>query len=429
MTIQIPKNIIFMIADGMSVSLVSAYREFKNSEKNFYRNPCIFNEFLVGQLSTYSFDKHETITDSAAASTAMATGTKTYNGYVGLDINRERVSSAIEIAKENGKRTGLVVTSEISHATPAGFGAHVVDRTQYFDIADQYFDETIHNEHKIDVMLGGGRAHFIRDDRNLAAEFSQAGYDIVHTKSELSASDNPRILGLFSEYGLPMAIDRNTKVTPNLADMVESAIERLNMPENESGFFLMVEGSQIDWAAHHHDIVSVMSEIDDFASAFDQAVTFAKANGETLVIATADHATGGMTMGVEEISNWAPDYIQQLKKTPERIASQIYTSNHWEEVVNENIGFSLSTIEARQIYAAYKSHAFSIQETLARITDAIREIIDRRSNTGWTTGGHTGEDVNIYAYGPSSQAFAGWRENSTLGKQLKSGAADNSLFL
>lgn len=429
MTNQVPKNIIFMVADGMSVSLVSGYREFKNSEPEFYRTPCIFNDYLVGQLSTYSFDKFETITDSAAAATAMATGVKTANGLIGLDINKERISSALEIAKENGKRTGLVATSEISHATPAGFGAHVIDRTHYHNIADQYYDERINGEHKIDVMLGGGREHFVRGDRNIATAFASDGYDIVHTKSELLKSNQPQILGLFSQFGLPMAIDRIAAITPSLADLVASAITRLNKQDNDQGFFLMVEGSQIDWAAHHHDIVSVMSEIEDFAQAFEAAINFAKEDGETLVIATADHATGGMTMGVNEISNWAPEYIRKIKKTPERIAVDIYTSNHWEEVVIDNIGFPLSSTEIRQIYAAYRSHAFSVQETLARITEAIREIVDRRSNTGWTTGGHTGEDVNIYAYGPSSQAFAGWRENSTLGQQLKAGAADQSLFI
>lgn len=421
---KIPKNVVFMIGDGMSVSLVSAYREFKNTEKSYLRTPSIFNKYLVGQHSTYSYDKHESITDSAAASTAMATGVKTINGFIGLDENKNRLESALEVAKQHGKRTGLVATSEISHATPAGFGAHVVDRTQYFDIADQYFDDLVGDAHKIDVMLGGGREHFIRPDRNIAADFIRDGFDIVHTKSELLESQNPQILGLFSQFGLPMAIDRNPAVTPNLAELVNSAIDRLNTPENDKGFFLMVEGSQIDWAAHHHDIVSVMSEIDDFADAFQTAIDFAQEDGDTLVIATADHATAGMAMGVGEISNWEPEFVRQVFQTPERIAAKIITSNHWDETILDNIGFRLSSTEARQIYSAFKSHAFSDQEVLARITDAIKEIINRRSNTGWTTGGHTGEDVNIYAYGPGREAWLGWRENSTTGEQLKAFAAN-----
>lgn len=132
-----PKNIIFMVSDGMSVSLASAYREYLHQDVGHFRNPSIFNKYLVGQQSTYSFDPWATITDSAASSTAMATGVKTMNGVIGLDKQLSRVDSALEIAKLNNKKTGIVVTAEISHATPAGFAAHVESRLDYFDIADQ----------------------------------------------------------------------------------------------------------------------------------------------------------------------------------------------------------------------------------------------------------------------------------------------------
>lgn len=180
-----PKNIIFMVSDGMSVSLASAYREYLHQDVGHFRKSSIFNKYLVGQQSTYSFDPWATITDSAASSTAMATGVKTMNGVIGLDKQMNRVDSALEIAKANKKKTGIVVTAEISHATPAGFAAHVESRLDYFDIADQYLDDTLDGQQKIDVMLGGGRNHFIRPDRNLAQEFADLGYDIVHTKQEL----------------------------------------------------------------------------------------------------------------------------------------------------------------------------------------------------------------------------------------------------
>jgi alkaline phosphatase len=421
------KNVIFMVSDGMSVSLASAYREYLNQEPGHLRKTDIFNRHLVGQQSTYSLDPWATITDSAASSTAMATGAKTFNGVLGLDANMKRVDSALEVAKAHGKNTGIVVTAEISHATPAGFAAHVQNRTEYAEIANQYFDDTINGQHKIDVMLGGGRNHFIRDDRDLTKEFQAHGYDIVHTKQELLNSTNPQVLGLFSEFGLPMAVDRWSNVTPSLAEMVGNAIDRLNT--GDQGFFLMVEGSQIDWAAHHQDIVGIISEIDDYAKAFENAIEFAKKDGNTLVISTSDHATGGMTMGVNNIDSWLPAYIRKIQSTPEHIAQLTQESNDWIQVIQDNIQFELSSTEQNKLRAIHNTYVYTYEEKVSRLTDAIKEIVDRRSNTGWTTGNHTGEDVNVYAYGPATQYFSGWHENSDTGKMLKALAANQTPHL
>lgn len=421
------KNVIFMVSDGMSVSLASAYREYLNQEPGHLRKTDIFNRHLVGQQSTYSLDPWATITDSAASSTAMATGAKTLNGVLGLDANMKRVDSALEVAKAHGKNTGIVVTAEISHATPAGFAAHVQNRTEYTEIANQYFDDTINGQHKIDVMLGGGRNHFIRDDRDLTKEFQAHGYDIVHTKQELLNSTHPHVLGLFSEFGLPMAVDRWSNVTPSLAEMVGNAIDRLNT--GDQGFFLMVEGSQIDWAAHHQDIVGIISEIDDYAKAFETAIEFAKKDGNTLVISTSDHATGGMTMGVNNIDSWLPAYIRKIQSTPEHIAQLTQESNDWIQVIQDNIQFELSSTEQNKLRAIHNTYVYTYEEKVSRLTDAIKEIVDRRSNTGWTTGNHTGEDVNVYAYGPAAQYFSGWHENSDTGKMLKALAANQTPHL
>lgn len=421
-TSQSPKNIIFMVSDGMSVSLASAYREYLNQEIGGHRKPNIFNKYLVGQQSTYSADPWATITDSAASSTAMATGVKTLNGVIGLDKQMNRLTSALEVAKANNKKTGIVVTAEITHATPAGFAAHTESRMDYFTIADQYFDDKINNQHKIDVMLGGGRNHFIRPDRNLTQEFEMNGYDVVHTKQELFNSTNQQVLGLFSEFGIPMAIDRWSNVTPSLSEMVASAIKRLDT--SDEGFFLMVEGSQIDWAAHHQDVVGIMSEIDDYAKAFQTAIDFAKSDGQTLVISTSDHATGGMTMGVNNIDSWLPDYIQKIQATPEHIAQLTQETNDWVDVIQRNIQFDLSSTEKNKLRSIYHTYVYSYDEKVTHLTQAIREIVDRRSNTGWTTGNHTGEDVNIYAYGPAADCFSGWHENSDTGRMLKALAAN-----
>ncbi len=211
------------------------------------------------------------------------------------------MKTVLEAAKEKGKGTGLVATAQITDGTPAAFGAHVTQRKSMAVIADEYYQDLVNGEHKIDVMLGGGSDWFIRKDRNLVEEFVKDGFSYVTNLEELKNDRNPQVLGLFAKGGLPKMIDR-TKNVPSLADMTTSAIERLNM--NDKGFFLMVEGSQIDWAAHDNDIVGAMSEMEDFEKAFKVAIDFAKKDGHTLVIATADHSTGGYTIGARGQYNW-----------------------------------------------------------------------------------------------------------------------------
>lgn len=134
-------------------------------------------------------------------------------------------------------------------------------------------DDKIKGKHKIDVLLGGGKSYFNRKDRNLTKEFKQAGYSYVTTKQALKKNKDQQVLGLFAEGGLAKALDRDSK-TPSLKDMTVSAIDRLN--QNKKGFFLMVEGSQIDWAAHDNDTVGAMSEVKDFEQAYKAAIEFAK---------------------------------------------------------------------------------------------------------------------------------------------------------
>ena len=201
----------------------------------------------------------------------MSAGIKTYNAAIAVDNDKAEVKTVLEQAK--GKSTGLVATSEITHATPAAFGAHDISRKNMDAIANDYFDEKIKGKHKVDVMLGGGVKNFVRKDRNLTEEFKKSGYSYVTDRDQLLNDKNDQILGLFAPGGLDKMIDRNEK-TPSLEEMTNAAIERLN--KNKNGFFLMVEGSQIDWAGHDNDIVGAMSEMEDFEKAFKAAIEFAK---------------------------------------------------------------------------------------------------------------------------------------------------------
>ncbi|MFT9596979.1 alkaline phosphatase [Mesobacillus sp.] len=402
------KNVIFMIGDGMGVSYTSAYRYLKDDPNTKLAEGTEFDKYLVGQQSTYAEDPEENITDSASSATAMSAGVKTYNAAIGVDNDKSDVKTVLESAKEQGKATGLVATSEITHATPASFGAHDESRRNMNAIAEDYYDDLINGEHKVDVLLGGGTDLFDREDRNLIEEFQKDGYSFASTKEQLVSDNNEKILGLFAPRGLPKMIDRTDDI-PSLEEMTKSAIERLN--KDKDGFFLMVEGSQIDWAGHDNDIVGAMSEMEDYEKAFKAAIDFAKKDKHTLVIATADHSTGGYSIGADGIYNWFPEPIKAAKRTPDFMAAEISNGADVEETLSNYIDLELTSEEINSVKAVAEGDVTDIDS-------AIEEIFNQRSHTGWTTDGHTGEDVNVYAFGPTREALAGKIENTDLAKHV-----------
>ncbi|WP_166000498.1 alkaline phosphatase [Bacillus sp. Cs-700] len=401
------ENVIFLIGDGMGPGYTTAYRSFMDDKTTPYMEKTAFDEYLVGAQETYSWDPEESVTDSAAAGTAMAAGIKTYNGAISVDMDKEEVKTVLEEAKEKNKSTGLVSTSQINHATPASFGAHDESRNNYNDIADDYYDEMINGEHKVDVLLGGGTSYFERSDRNLTEEFQNDGYSYVTSKEELAQDDNEQILGLFAPKGMDKAIDR-TEDAPSLEEMTDAALERLS--DDKDGFFLMVEGSQIDWAGHDNDVVAAMSEMEDFEKAYEAAIEFAKKDKHTLVVTTADHSTGGFAMGRDGEYKWDPAPLKAAKKTPDYMAAQIAEGADVEKTLTENIDLDLTSEEIASVQKATETG------DVVEIDNAIEKIFDIRSGTGWTTGGHTGVDVNVYAYGPQSEKFAGLHDNNETGQ-------------
>ncbi|MED3834762.1 alkaline phosphatase [Peribacillus frigoritolerans] len=404
------KNVIFLIGDGMGVSYTSAYRYLKDNPGTKVAERTEFDKYLVGQQMTYPEDSAQNITDSASAATAMSAGVKTYNAAIAVDNDKSEVKTVLEAAKEKGKATGLVATSEITHATPASFGAHDENRKNMNSIADDYYNELIKGKHKIDVLLGGGKSNFVRPDVNLAKAFEKDGYSYVTDKNQMLKDKNEQVLGLFASEGLPKMIDRPSE-TPSLADMTSSAIQRLN--KDKDGFFLMVEGSQIDWAGHDNDIVGAMSEMEDFEKAYKAAMEFAKKDKHTLVVATADHSTGGFSIGAKGIYNWYGEPIKSAKRTPDFMADAIVKGADVEKTlkqyINQNV-VKLTDGEIKTVTEAAKS------KNVTNVDNAIEAIFDNRTNTAWTTGGHTGEDVPVYAYGPYKDRFAGQVDNTDQAK-------------
>jgi len=331
-----PKNIILMIGDGMGLAQISAGKTYKGL-LNLERMK------VVGLLTTYSCDRY--VTDSGASATAMSTGYKTKNVAIGVDCNGERRKTVLEYANEIGKSTGVVVVCAITHATPAAFVAHVPNRNMQIEIAEQ-----IAKEANTDIYLGAGWGWFLpkseggrrTDGQNLIDTLKKRGYVYISKPEEfynLDMSKVNKLIGLFAENHPPYAPDRK----PTLAEMTKKAIEFLS--KDKDGFFLMVEGSQIDWAGHDNNSEQILREVADFDDAVGVALDFAQRDGNTLVVVTADHETGG--------------------------------------------------------YA---------------LVDG--SVNDKKVEGKFVTKDHTGVMVPVFAFGPGAEAFAGFGDNTLIGKKI-----------
>lgn len=403
-----PKNIIMVVADGMGPAYTTAYRLYKDDPNTPMIELTALDPFLVGTSQTYPASVSGYVTDSAASATALAAGVKTYNGAIGLDVNKQTVESVLQRAKKLGKRTGIAVTSQIVHATPAAYVAHNESRRNYNEIADSFLDDRINDNNVVDVMLGGGWRYFIRDDRNLVQEFKALGYQYAASYTDLlSLPKGKPTLGLFADTGLPTALD---DVNPHrLSVLTESAISHL---ENVNGYFLLVEASQVDWAGHANDIASAMGEMEDLEQTIKMLKSYVDQHPDTLVILTADHSTGGLTIGADGDYRWSPEFIQNMKASVTVMSEKIINSEDMTLYVEDVFGFALNEDEKNIISGISSGMDATERENI------LKSILDKRTNTGWTTSGHTGVDVEVYAFGAGAQAFAGNLNNTDIAKKI-----------
>ncbi|UXR76155.1 MULTISPECIES: alkaline phosphatase [unclassified Staphylococcus] len=411
-----PKNIIFLVGDGMGPSYQTAYRYFADNPDTEEMEETAFDDYLVGSQRTYSADEKDNVTDSAAAGTAISSGHKTYNGAIGVDANKQKVETVLERAKSIGKSTGLVTTAELTDATPAAYASHVADRGQKNDIAKQFYDQRIQGEHKVDVLLGGGAKYFGKENGNLDKQFEKDGYDVVTNKESLAESDSEQVLGIFADENIPLQIDAPDD-DPSLAEMQKSALDRLS--KDGDGFFLMVEGASIDKQGHTHDVTGVMSEMSGFEKAFEDAMAYAKSNPDTLVVATADHSTGGLSVGKDGEYAWDAEPIRNMKHSAQWMTEQIAAGESIEDTVKAGYGFDVDTKAIEKMKQAAdrlskldkKKDEEEYEQQYQALQDAIQQPINDASKTGWTSSGHTGVDTNTYAYGPGAEAFRGNMNN------------------
>ncbi len=397
-----PKNAIFFIGDGMGTAQVTLGRIYQANARDGKLHLDAFER--VAFIRTYATDRM--VTDSAAAATALATGRKTRNGAIAQGPDGERLETVLEAAKARGLAVGIVTTTTVTHATPACFYAHVGSRAEEAEIAAQLIDYG-----QIDVIMGGGREFFLpqgaadeengrrssrRDDRDLVAEAAARGYRLIRRASELETlreelarGESPgKILALFSPGMMAYEIERHADFwgEPSLAEMTEVAIELLS--RHPAGYFLMVEGGRIDHACHDNRAHAAAREMLAFDEAVGLAVSRTQSAGETLIVVTADHETGGLAI------NGYP-------------AIEI----GGEAVFTESAPLGPPDIIT---FATGPGADRAAMEGVERKASRYRQAAAFSASSA----AHTGVDVPAWAAGPGSEAVKGTMDNSELGEVI-----------
>ena len=401
-----PRNVILFIGDGMGFSQVTLGRLAKGGPDAIL---ALDGLPVTGFARTHSSDAW--VTDSAASATALASGQKTKNFAIGVDPSMRPLRSLAEMARDKGFATGLVTTSRITHATPAPFAAHVKSRLDEKEIAAQYA------ESGVDVFLGGGAVHFPAE---LVSRFSAKGYQVVRTKDEMSTCAAPRILGLFAEEHLPYVLDRPAGC-PTLAEMTRKAIGAMG----GKPYFLMVEGARIDHACHASDAVGSAREVIDFDEAVKAALD--AAGPETLIVVTADHATGGLAITEKIELMWA--HSKRVKASAEKI-DQIVRPDVTKTGEIEALKAALKEWAAIEDVGDDEAKAYAMQTGKYDPASRIGEMISRRVGCtfipmDWrlvapnTLHGHDGAMVPIYATGPGSARFGGTLDNTDIARRIR----------
>lgn len=411
------KNLIVLIGDGMGPAQVTAGRNYLKYVKGVDRLE--LDSYFVGQATTYA-DRGEDggvtvsgiVTDSASAGTAFATGHKTYNA--GISVSNEDIAvpyaSVIEAAEKAGKATGLVTTARITHATPAVYASHVRSRDNENAIAAQYLDSGV------DVLFGGGKQFFTtkdekgkRSDKNIIGDFQAKGYEVIYDSQALKGLKGTKALGLFNNSHVDYTLDR-TDAIPSLAAMTEKALELLAADKN--GFAIMIEGGRIDHAAHANDYPTTVQEVLDFDAAVKAAMDFAKKDGNTSVVITADHETGGLSLSRDNIYELNYDLWDKQKKSSETIGAALKAAKTPEEIkqiVAANTWITdLSDAEITQIMAGDGS-------SYGR-EGAFNAVVSKRLLIGWSGHGHSAVDVGVWAYGPIAEKVTGQVDNTDIAK-------------
>ncbi|MDZ7682835.1 MAG: alkaline phosphatase [Fodinibius sp.] len=418
------KNIIFMVSDGMSAGTlnmadllkrrhqggITHWLDLYNSERKFHRG-------LMDMASLNS-----PVTDSAAAGSSWGCGNRINNGAINVGPDGEQHRPINQIFKAAGKKTGLVTTTRLTHATPASFSANVAERGNEDEIARQYLEQ------EFDLMLGGGKRHFRPEDRedgnNLIAGFEAKDYHVADNKQQLAnAPLDKKLLGLFYDSHLPYTIDHQTieehqQNIPTLAEMTDKALQQL---ENQNGFLLQVEGGRVDHGAHGNDAAGMLYDQLAFDDAVKVALDYVDQRDDTLLIITTDHGNGNPAL------NGAGDAYRDSGKQFDRLQNFKHSNSWILSELDENS--SVSEIRERVKYATdlgiEREEAESLQQSLNDNLDTLYDIqsgpwavlgsiLANYTAINFTSGNHTSDYVELAALGPGIENLDHFTRNTEL---------------
>ncbi|WP_349763251.1 alkaline phosphatase [Fusobacterium sp. SYSU M8D902] len=427
------KYVFYFIGDGMGAGQRQITEEFKKQVLKKDEKLLMNSLPTVGITTTYS--ANTLITDSAAAGTALATGHKTNNGYIAKDKDGKDLKTLLEIAQEKGMATGLVTTTRITHATPAVFASHNIDRDDENGIAVDYVDSGV------DYLAGGGYRHFVgknsgltskrKDDRDLIGEFKERGYQVYLGEKSIkdfekwNPKEGEKVLATFKASHMPYTIDDKNGEYPTLKEMTDKGIELLS--KDKDGFFIMVEGGRIDHASHAQDVAGTIYDTLAFDDAIKSAYEFYKKYPQdTLIVVAADHETGGMGLGFGNNYYMKLDELKNVKVSIEDTLQGIYKGDKTEyfNYIEKNLGLkNLTDKEKESILKAMKieDEKEEVGDTFGGYSPtaiAVAHIISERSGMQWTTFAHTGVQVPLAVVGEGAEKFTGFKDNTDVARSI-----------
>lgn len=438
------KYVFYFIGDGMGVNQVNGTEMYRAELQNgrIGVEPLLFTSFPVGTMAS-TFSTTNSVTDSAAAGTALSTGEKTYNSAIGMDEQKQPLQTVAEKAKKAGKKVGIATSVSVDHATPAAFYAHQPNRSMYYEIATDL------PKAGFDFYAGAGflKPNTTADKKeapSIFPLFEEAGYTLARGYNDFKAkAAQAQKMILIQEEGanvscLPYAIDRKESDL-TLAQITESAIEFLTK-DNNKGFFLMVEGGKIDWACHANDAATVFNEIMDMDEAIKVAYEFYKKHPkETLIVVTADHETGGIALGTGKYE-LNLKMLQYQKNSEDVLSTQISElrkakSNQvsWEDMKSflaDKMGFwkevPVTWEQEKKLRDEYEKsfvkHKVEFEENLYSKNEPMaaraKEVMNEIAMVGWASGSHSAGYVPVFAIGAGSQLFGGKIDNTEIAKRI-----------
>ncbi|KAJ5327092.1 NADH dehydrogenase 1 alpha subcomplex assembly factor 3 [Penicillium brevicompactum] len=442
------RNVIFMVSDGMGPTSLSLTRSFRQYTEDLpIDDILVLDQHYIGTSRTRS--SSSLVTDSAAGATAFSCGRKSYNSAISVTPDHAPCGTVLEAAALAGYKTGLVVTTRLTDATPACFAAHANLRSYEDLIAAQEVGEHPLGR-VVDLMLGGGRCHFLPksqkgscrgDDHDLVEVAGKNGFGYIDDRAgfdSLKGGDNVSLplLGLFAGGDIPYEIDRRTQndVYPSLEEMTRTALKALSKAteDSEQGFFIMIEGSRIDHAGHGNDPAAQVHEVLAYDKAFAAALEFVE-NDSTpgVIVSTSDHETGGLAAARQLHKSypeylWLPSVLDKASHSGEYLAARLseYLSgagkDHKDSAKKEWVRKNLIK-EGLGITDASDAEVDALVHPEPEVGPSyvFADMISRRAQVGWSTHGHSGVDVNIYA-SSSKDAWplVGNNENTDVGAFL-----------